>query len=1034
MTRIHWSALLTIVIALIGAVAVEPAHAQVESAGQTESRYGQIQQLTKSGKYGEAVKLGEQVFQESSASEWPDSVDAIFALIDYAFALGELGLHLRALPLNQRIAQLNEKVFGPEHPVTLSSLVKLALNYVNLGQYDNALLLNQRLLQMAEKLLGPEHPGTLYSLNNLAFNYIKLGQYKMALPLAQRALQLSEKIYGPEHPDTLKVLSNLALNYNNMGQYETALLLTQRALQLRERVLGREHLETLGSLVNLAANFEYLGQYEKSLQIGQSALDLSEKFLGPNHPIALTSRNILADSYVNLGQYEISMQLSKSALELCEKILGPDHPISLSSRSILASSYNKLGQYTKALPLMLRDVELVERVFGREDRFNLVSWLNLAANYMDMGQYEKALPLNQQALEVSERVYGLNHPWTLSHMSQLAYNYSAMGQYDKALVLNQQTLQLRERILGSEHRDVLISLNNLAANFIALRESDKALPLSQRALTYGQLALGFMHPDVGLLWSNLGAALHRQTDTEAAIAALKASVNIYQSSREKVSRLDREALRAYTSKVQVTYQLLARWLADSGRLAEAQQVLDMLEESEQFDFIRRSGDADTRRTRIGLTPTEQRWLDRYQQIGGNLAALGAEKRELDKQAKAGLSDAQKARLKKLEGDIKVAQAAFDRFLTEMREGFAVRGTARQVEVAETSVQANTELQSLVRSLGDDVALLRYFVTDDQVGMLLTTPGIQIARSVKMDAKELNSQVAAVRRALRDPKSKPEALLQSLYQTLLAPVEKDLEQAGIKTVMLSPDGVLRYVPYGALHDGQRYAAERWRLPLYTSVVRDKLREPTQPNWQAAGLGVTRKLEDFDALPAVRAELGSIVKAPGNTGVLDGEVYLDDAFTAERLRNVGQRKFELMHVASHFRFSPGTEVNSFLLLGDGQHLTLGDIRTQNYRFDNVDLLTLSACDTGLGGGRDEKGVEIQGFGVIAQQQGAKAVLATLWQVADKSTASLMADMYRRRQTHGLSKIEALRQAQLALMNQPGNGHPFYWAPFIILGNWK
>lgn len=151
--------------------------------------------------------------------------------------------------------------------------------------------------------------------------------------------------------------------------------------------------------------------------------------------------------------------------------------------------------------------------------------------------------------------------------------------------------------------------------------------------------------------------------------------------------------------------------------------------------------------------------------------------------------------------------------------------------------------------------------------------------------------------------------------------------------------------------------------------------------------------------------SIIKTGGG-GVLPGEIHLDEAFTAQRFKDVSQRPFQLLHVASHFRFSPGTEVNSFLLLGDGQQLTLGDIRTQNYRFDNVDLLTLSACDTGLGGGRDAQGREIEGFGVIAQQQGAKAVPATLWPpVADQSTATLMAEMYQRRQDQHLTKIEAL-----------------------------
>ena len=201
----------------------------------------------------------------------------------------------------------------------------------------------------------------------------------------------------------------------------------------------------------------------------------------------------------------------------------------------------------------------------------------------------------------------------------------------------------------------------------------------------------------------------------------------------------------------------------------------------------------------------------------------------------------------------------------------------------------------------------------------------------------------------------------------------------------------------------------------------------------GLGVTKAVGQFNPLPAVKAEMRSIFKSDGN-GVLPGEVYLDEAFTAQRFKDVSQRPFQLLHVASHFQFSPGTEINSFLLLGDGQQLTLGEIRTQNFRFDNLDLLTLSACDTGLGGGRDAQGREIEGFGVIAQQQGAKAVLATLWPVADESTSKLMAEMYRRRQEQQQTKIESLRQAQLSLLSQNRYEHPFYWAPFILMGNWK
>ncbi len=381
----------------------------------------------------------------------------------------------------------------------------------------------------------------------------------------------------------------------------------------------------------------------------------------------------------------------------------------------------------------------------------------------------------------------------------------------------------------------------------------------------------------------------------------------------------------------------------------------------------------------------------------------------------------------------VARAAFGGFVAEMRVAFERKGPARTFDLESSSVQSLAALQSLLADLPDATVLLQIYLLNDQVHWLLSTPAVQLARQAPALTQELNRQVAEYRRQLRDPKSDPPPAAQALYRLLLAPVAQDLEQAGAKTVMLSLDGSLRYLPFGALHDGQRYAVQRWNLPLYTSIQRDRLREPARPSWTVAGMGVTRPLGGFDPLPGVRLEMAGIVRQ-GSAGVLPGELYLDEAFTAARLREVAQRRFPLLHVASHFRFSPGTEVNSFLLLGDGQQLTLGDLRTQGFRFDGVDMLTLSACETGLGGGRDEQGREIEGFGVIAQQLGAQAVLASLWPVADHSTAVLMADLYRQREGGRRNRIEALRAAQTALMARPGYAHPFYWAPFVLMGNWR
>ena len=920
----------------------------------------------------------------AAGNEWPVLVNEYANLI-------KQGQHERALEVARKALVLAEADSANDQRIVVRSLSMLGSAYVALAQHDKALPLYERALTIKEDAPDSEQSETATILNNLAFVYYNLAQYDKALPLQQRALAIYEKTRGPDHTDTAASLNNLAESYGNLAQYEKSLPLQRRALAIYEDTRGPEHPDTAISLSNLARSYRSLAQYDEALRLQQRSLAITEKSLGPEHPNVAVILNNLAGTYSDLAQDDKALIHSQRALSIYEKTLGPEHPRTA------------------------------------------VSLTNLAVTYLHLGQYGKALALQQRALSISEKALGPEHPYTATSMGNLASTYFKLAQYDKALPLQQNTLIIRDKIRGPEHPDTAKSMIDLASTYYALGQYDKALPLQQRASGIYENTLGPEHPRTAWSLKTLAFTFIRMGRPDLGIVFLKSTVNAYQKQREQVSRINEPALRSYTESVTEPYQALASLLVDQGLLPDAQLVLDMLKENEQFEFIRRSSSADPRLTRIGYNANEQIWMTRYRQIADRLVALGAEEMALQKQAKLGLSAAQKQRQKELAADLTVAQSAFESFLTEMRESFARQGPARTVDVSETSLKALGELQGLLKGIGQDAVLLQYYVTGDKVGMLVTTPGIQVARSTNISTKELNRKIAEYRRLLRDPKSDAKKASQALYLLLVAPVAQDLEQAGAKTVMLSLDGALRYLPFGALHDGQRYLMQRWNLPMYTSVTRNRLRDAATPQWQAAGLGVTRAQGEFAALPAVKAEMRSIIKTTGG-GVLPGEIFLDEAFTALRFKDVSQRPFQLLHVASHFRFSPGTEVNSFLLLGDGQQLTLGDIRTQNYRFDNVDLLTLSACDTGLGGGRDAQGREIEGFGVIAQQQGAKAVLATLWPVADESTAMLMAEMYRRRQDQQLSKIESLRQAQLSLLAQSRYAHPFYWAPFILMGNWK
>jgi CHAT domain-containing protein len=304
-----------------------------------------------------------------------------------------------------------------------------------------------------------------------------------------------------------------------------------------------------------------------------------------------------------------------------------------------------------------------------------------------------------------------------------------------------------------------------------------------------------------------------------------------------------------------------------------------------------------------------------------------------------------------------------------------------------------------------------------------------------------------------------------------PLEKDLRGAKAEILLWSLDGTLRYLPMAALWDGREYLAQRYSSVIITLASRTKIAEGLagkKSEWQALGAGVSTKWPGFTELPAVPEELRSIVREalasnPANEiGVLNGLRLLNDGFTLKSFQSALGR-YPLIHVASHFRFRPGNETMSFLLLGDGDHLTVDRVRTANSMFNGVELLALSACDTATGG-IDANGAEVEGFGVIAQEQGAKAVMATLWPVGDLSTRDLMVAFYRAySMSPKTNKAEALRQAQLSLLQGganlgkpqlkpdpviPANGtqspfwkdptkpfaHPYYWAPFVLIGNWR
>jgi CHAT domain-containing protein len=356
------------------------------------------------------------------------------------------------------------------------------------------------------------------------------------------------------------------------------------------------------------------------------------------------------------------------------------------------------------------------------------------------------------------------------------------------------------------------------------------------------------------------------------------------------------------------------------------------------------------------------------------------------------------------------------------------------------------------------------VLEQKCVVMVITPAVMVAREVPVSKVALRSKVFAFVGALAGHQAEQELLpkAQELYRILIAPIAKDLEQAQAKTLLWSLDDVLRYVPLGALHDGQQYLVERYANVVITTTSVANLAPPEVATWRGVAMGVSKDYDGLGELAAVPGELNAVVTSAamqGSHGPIPGRIMLNDAFTEKNLEGALDQPPPLLHVATHFVFNPGDDERSYLLLGGkeeggkGYHLSLADLRNEPRlnNFVGVELLTLSGCETAMGS-KDSDGREVDSLGIVGQLNGAKAVVATLWKVEDASVGKLMESFYRLWITPpGMTKSEALRQAQLALLHgasssagraltsPPANeaapySNPYYWAPFVLIGNWK
>jgi CHAT domain-containing protein len=324
------------------------------------------------------------------------------------------------------------------------------------------------------------------------------------------------------------------------------------------------------------------------------------------------------------------------------------------------------------------------------------------------------------------------------------------------------------------------------------------------------------------------------------------------------------------------------------------------------------------------------------------------------------------------------------------------------------------------------AVLYPVLLSDRVELILGREGVLSHYTVEIGRKEIDQQARELRRSL--PNRVSRVYLRSatsLYDALIRPIEKEL--AGAKVLVVIPSGQLRQIPFAALYDGQKheYLIEKIAVATTPGLTLTDPRPLPATALQALAAGISEAVQGYSALPSVAVEIDTVSQT------FSSVVLLNSDFTASRFeQTIARRPVSVVHIASHGEFRPESS-ESFVLTYDGKismnRLAEAIGRTRLRAEEPLELLVLSACETAAGDDRSALGLA-----GVALHSGARSAIATLWYVSDEAAGTLISRFYREI-GNGRSRADALRIAQLSLLNEHEFNHPVFWSPFLLISNW-
>ncbi len=903
----------------------------------------------------------------------------------------------------------------------------------SLGGFQNALHRWQR---------SADRTGQVDALIQIAAIQNSLSRSADALGDAQQALRLAREEHYLE--GEARALASLGDTYNRLNNPKQALEPLNESLP-RLRALGDVYWQGL-ALYSIGVALRYSSRPDEALQ----SLEQARVLLNEAGDLVYEANARTVEGWIEAGrgQYGKALEQAEAALRLSES--AHDDGARSSVLLLLGSIHNARGELEEAL----RDSqEALEIKIALQDPFSeAFIRQGLGSLYFNLGEPDRALAEYEKALHISQGIGREDLQKRI--LTNTGYVYqNAKHDPGTALKYYQQALKLS----ASSPSEKSLALTNVGAAYTLLGRAPEGLASLGEALkireTIGERATqGNTLLEIGNAYRALGDP--RAEDAYRRAFAIFQSVGSTGLQAEALFRwalLDRsrgrlkDALRRVRESLRIVESVRSQVITDklrtsffASKRAYYELLVSLLSQLENKTDALEASDWSRARGLLDLLAE-----------GKVRAEVPLDLQKRDVELRSRLSWLQDQLGKKSAQDVK-AQADLQAQMDQVQDAMAqLAGEIRERDQHYAQVRYPTPLHAgQIQTLVDErTALLHYFVGEDASFLFVVTrKGLELHRLP--GASSLADQVSRLRNLIqaRGPRSLPrfQETAAALYSTLLGPAAPSL--TGKTRLLIAPDGPLYLLPFEALltaSRGRSYADLPYLLRRFAisyipsaSVLADLRKNRFTGNSEKSFLAFADPSYGGTAMAAQRGPAGSgggLAPLPASgeeveriAALYPGKsmLYLGSAATKKNVvQSLYLRTTPRVHFALHGTVDAVRPELSGLELADGR-LQVFDIFNLKL---NADLLTLSACQTAMG--REVRGEGMIGLTRAFLYAGARSIVVSLWPVADRSTSDLMYDTYR---NLGAGKVEALRQAKLAMASSKRYAEPYYWAPFILSGD--